>query len=611
MKRSTSMQQAVPGLWRVVCTFWPYIRQQWGLLVISGLALLADVGLRVLEPWPLKIIFDYVLIPAQTEGSVSLPGFSALDPIILLTFTAISVVAITGLRAIAAYWSTVSLAIVGSRVMTHVRNQLYRHLQRLSLSYHSQARSGDLIVRVSSDASRLQEILLTAALPLVVSILTLAGMVVVMAWLDWKLTLLSLVTFPLFALAATRLSRRIRSVSLHQRQQEGAVAATAAESLSAIKLVQALSLENAFADVFAQQNHRSLRESVETKRLAAHLERTVDVIIALGTALVLWYGARLVIQDALSPGDVLVFLTYLKNAFKPVQNFAKYTGRLAKAAASGERILNVLEQTPDVRDRKHAQPAPIFRGRVQLENLHFAYQSGHNVLHGINLTAQPGQQIAIVGASGSGKSTLMSLLLRLYDPTAGRILIDGQDIRDYTLDSLRPQISAVLQDSLLFAATIRENIAHGVAGVSDAEIEAAARLANAHKFITALPQGYDTVVGERGATLSGGQRQRIAIARAAIRRTPILILDEPTTGLDNANEQVVIEALRRLACDRTTFLITHNLYLATQADQILYLEQGRVLEQGTHAELMRRQGHYAALYQMQSAVQDGSPALPS
>ena len=299
MTRSTPIQQTVPGLWRIVCTFWPYIRQQRGLLMISGLALLADVGLRVLEPWPLKIIFDYVLIPARTEDSNPLSDLAALDPVLLLTFTAISVIVITGLRAIAAYWSTVSLAIVGSRVMTQVRNQLYRHLQRLSLRYHSQARSGDLIVRVSSDASRLQEILLTAALPLVVSLLTLAGMVIVMAWLDWKLTLLSLVTFPLFALAATRLSRRIRSASLYQRQQEGAVAATAAESLSAIKLVQALSLEQAFADLFAQQNHRSLKESVETKRLAAHLERTVDVIIALGTALVLWYGARLVIQDAL------------------------------------------------------------------------------------------------------------------------------------------------------------------------------------------------------------------------------------------------------------------------------------------------------------------------
>ncbi|PZO39976.1 MAG: protein tyrosine phosphatase, partial [Shackletoniella antarctica] len=248
----------------------------------------------------------------------------------------------------------------------------------------------------------------------------------------------------------------------------------------------------------------------------------------------------------------------------------------------------------------------IFGGALRLEDLWFAYEPGQPVLQGLNLSVQPGQQVAVVGPSGSGKSTLMSLLLRLYDPTAGRILIDGCDLRDYTLDSLRPQISVVLQESLLFAATIRENIAYGVAGVSPGEIEAAARLANAHDFITALPQGYDTPVGERGATLSGGQRQRIAIARAAIRQTPILILDEPTTGLDNANEQAVVAALRRLAQGRTTFLITHDLSLTTQADQVLYLEQGQVIEQGTHSNLMTKNGSYATLFRMQSALRDES-----
>ena len=602
MKQSTSISQTVPGLWRVVCAFWPYVQQQWSLLLVSGIALIAEVGLRILEPWPLKIVFDYVLIPG-TETAVLL-GQTNLDPVILLTVAALSIVGVTGLRAIAGYWSTVSLAILGSRVMAQVRNQLYRHLQRLSLDYHSKARSGDLIVRVSSDANRLQEILLTAALPLVVSVLTLVGMIGVMVWLDFKLTLLSLVTFPLFGLAATRLSRRIRSASLQQRQREGAVAATAAESLAAIKLVQALSLEDAFADVFDQQNRSSLAESVETKRLAANLERTVDVLIAFGTASVLWYGARLVIQDALSPGDVLVFLTYLKNAYKPVRNFAKYTGRLSKAAASGERILNVLEQKPDVCDRTNAVPAPIFKGAVQLNDLSFAYTLDQKTLNGINLSVQPGEQIALVGPSGSGKSTLMSLLLRLYDPTEGQLKIDGHDIRDYTLESLRPQISVVLQDSLLFAATIRENIAYGIASASDEEIEAAARLANAHEFIMDLPDGYNTVVGERGSTLSGGQRQRVAIARAAIRHTPILILDEPTSGLDNASEQAVAEALRRLAQKRTTFLITHDLHLATPADQILYMEQGQVVEQGTHSELMRKNGPYATLFRMQAVVQD-------
>jgi ATP-binding cassette subfamily B protein len=600
MASSKSLQKSIPGLWRILRYFSPYIRKQQQLLLISGIGMVADVGLRVLEPWPLKFVFDYVLI--QNQPPASFPFLTTLAPVWLLTFSALAAIAIPVLRALAAYWSTVGLALVGSRVMAEVRERLYRHLQQLSLSYHTKARSGDLIVRVSSDASRLQEILITAALPLLVSVLTLFGMLGVMFWMDRDLTLLSLLTLPFFGLAASRLSERIRESSLKQRKREGAVAATAAESIAAIKLVKALSLQEPFANIFARQNQRSLDESVQTQRLASHLERTVDVVIAIGTAVVLWYGSWLVLRDALTPGDVLVFLTYLKNAFKPVQNFAKYTGRLAKAAASGERILDVLEETPDVQDLPGSITAPPFRGDVEFDRVSFGYEPNQVLLNKINLKVQAGQQVAIVGTSGGGKSTLVSLLMRLYDPTSGVVKIDGRDLRDYTLDSLRSQISVVLQDSLLFAATIRENIAYGMSNVTEQDIIAAAKLANAHDFITALPQGYDTVVGERGATLSGGQRQRIAIARAAIRQAPILILDEPTTGLDKENEQVVIEALQRLAKNRTTFIITHDLYLATRADLILYLEGGQIQEQGSHIELMHCQGRYAALYQMQSAV---------
>ncbi|WP_088888830.1 ABC transporter ATP-binding protein [Leptolyngbya ohadii] len=607
MKHSAPLNQALPKLWRLMHRFSPEIWQQRTLLLISGAALIANVGLQLLEPWTLKFVFDYVLIP-QTNSSTNdrlaaIPLLNQLEPITLLTLAAIAVIAITALRALAAYWSTFGLAVVSSRVMAQVRNQLYYHLQHLSLAYHTKARSGDLVVRISSDASRLQEILLTAVLPLVVSILTLFGMVGVMLWMDRDLTLLALLTFPLFAFATHHLSRRIRNASVAHRHQEGAVAATVAESISAIKLVQALSLQDAFASVFCRDNERSLRESVKTQRLAASLERSVDVIIALGTAIVLWQGSRLVLRDALTPGDVLVFLTYLKNAFKPVQNFAKYTGRLAKAAASGDRILDILDEVPDVRNLPNATAAPAFRGTVRFHRVSFAYEPGQDLLQEISFTVQPGQQVAIVGMSGSGKSTLMSLLLRLYDPTQGRVLIDGHDLRDYTLETLRPQISVVLQDSLLFAATVWENIAYGVPHATREEIQAAAHLANAHTFIEALPQGYDTILGERGATLSGGQRQRLAIARAAIRKAPILILDEPTTGLDQANEQAIVTALHQLAQDRTTFLITHNLQLATRSDLILYLENGRLLEQGTHRELLRLKGRYAALYQIQNQMQ--------
>jgi len=379
------------------------------------------------------------------------------------------------------------------------------------------------------------------------------------------------------------------------------MAATAAESIGAVKVIHALSLEGTFAQAFTGQSRKNLATGVRATRLSAALERTVDLLIAIATAAVLWFGARSALRGAMTPGDLVVFLAYLKNAFRPVRDFVKYTGRLAKASAAGERVLDLLDRTPDVRDLPGAVPAPALRGAVRFDGVGFCYEPGQPALEAIDCEVEAGQHVALVGPSGSGKSTFVSFILRLYDPTAGRVLIDGRDIREYTLASLRAQASVVLQDSLLFAATIQDNIAYGAPGASREAIEAAARLANAHAFVEALPQGYDTIVGERGVTLSNGQRQRIAIARAAVRRAPLLILDEPTVGLDGENERAVIEALERLAEGRTTFLITHDLQLAARADVILYLEAGRVRERGTHAELLQTDGRYALLYHLQTA----------
>ncbi|OLC07095.1 MAG: protein tyrosine phosphatase [Gemmatimonadetes bacterium 13_1_40CM_70_11] len=606
MARPSTLRDSLPGLGRLVRRFSPYLRRERSLIVTSLVALYCEVGLRLLEPWPLKVVLDRVVATVRGRGVSRLPMLNAVDPATLLALAAVAVVAFAGLRALAAYYNTVGFALVGNRVLTAVRNEVYSQLQRLSLSFHARARSGDLIVRVISDVGFLQDVTVTAFLPLLANALTLVGMTAVMLWLSAPLTLLALATGPLFWVCTMRISRRIRETARRQRQQEGAMAATAAESIGAVKVVRALSLEGTFAQAFTGQSRKNLATGVAATRLSAGLERTVDLLIAVATALVLWFGARLVLHGGMTPGDLIVFLAYLKNAFRPVKDFAKYTGRIAKASAAGERVLDLLDRTPDVRDLPGAVPAPPLRGAVRFEGVSFAYEPGRPALEHIDCELQPGQHVALVGPSGSGKSTFVSLILRLYDPTAGRVLIDGRDIREYTLASLRTQMGVVLQDSLLFATTIRDNIAYGATGAPLEAIEAAARLANAHEFIAALPQGYETVVGERGVTLSNGQRQRIAIARAAIRRAPILILDEPTTGLDGENERAVIEALERLGEGQTTFLITHDLRLAARADLILHLEAGRVHERGTHAELLRADGRYATLSRLQAAGAGGA-----
>lgn len=599
MARPETLRGSLPGIGRFVVYFWPYLRKYRALMAGSMMALLSQVVLRILEPWPLKFVFDSVLIPQEGTAPADPGRFS---PLTILTLAAVAVVLIVALRALVGYLSTIGFAIVGNRVLTEVRSDLYRHLQNLSLAFHNRARGGDLTIRVIGDVGMLKDVTVTAIMPMLANVLILVTMAGVMMWLNWRLALITLAVMPLFWLRSVDLSRRIQTVSRNQRKREGNVASTAAESIGAIKVIQALSLQSKFADAFASDNNKSMKEGVQAKRLEARLERSVDVLIAIATALVLWYGARLVLANQLTPGDLLVFTTYLKTAFKPVRDFAKYTGRIAKASAAGERVLEVFDEEPDVSDLPGAIEAPPLRGAASFRNVSFAYEPDQPVLREVDFDIQPGQQVALVGPSGHGKSTVASLLLRLYDPTAGEVTIDGRDIRDYTVESVRGQISVVLQDNILFASTLRENIAYGVDGATDEDVEAAARMANAHDFIQRLPEGYDTVVGERGVTLSGGQRQRIAIARAAIRQSPILILDEPTTGLDEENERAVGQALQRLARGRTTFIIAHDLQLAARADLILYIEHGRIVERGSHAELLGENGRYAKLFRLQTAI---------
>ncbi len=586
MSRPTTLGESLSRFRGSGRRFVPYLKPERPLIAGGLVALLAEVAMRLLEPWPLKFVIDGVI--AHTGSDVVPAQSMSLQTVLILACVAL--LAITGLRALSSYLMTICFALVGNRLLTRVRADLYAHLQRLSMAFHDKAGTGDLVQRVTADVGRLKEVAVTAGLPLTGNFATLIGMVAVVAVLDWQLALVMLLVFPIFALTGMRLSRRINTVSRKQRKAEGALATQATEVLSAMQVVQSYSLEERMQRQFAGANTKTLKDGVQAKKLAAGLERKTDVLVGAATALVLYAGAQRVLAGALTPGELVVFLTYLKAAFKPMRDVAKYTGRIASAAASAERIVRIMDERPAIRDASWARPARRFLGDVRFEDVWLSYVPGTPVLRGLDLHVRPGERVAIVGQSGSGKSTLVMLLSRLRDPDDGRVLIDGHDLRDLTLDSVRGQVAVVLQESVLFATTIRENIAHGVPEATQEQIEAAARLAGAHDFILAMPEGYDTVVGERGATLSGGQRQRIAIARAAIRDASVVVLDEAMTGLDSDTEREVAAAMDRLTADRTTLVVTHDLAAAANADRVVWIEDGRVADTGSPADLLDDRG---------------------
>lgn len=592
MARPKGLKQSVPGLIRFFSYILPYIKSNKWLIIGAFLSLFAQTLLRLLEPWPMKFIIDKLVEPNSDSGN-HLQLLSTLDNAGYFATLAGVLVLITMLRALMTYLTTICMALAGNHIITSLRERLFSHLQALSPVFHQQQKSGDLVIRTISDIGLIKEVAITAAVPLIGNTLIFVSIMFVMLWLNWQLALLSLSTIPLLWFITKKKSQQIRTVARKNRKREGVMAATAAESINSIKSVQALTLEDRFSTIFSNANNKSLKEGVKSKRLIAGLQRSVDILIALSTALVLWYGALQVLNGLLSTGELLVFVYYLRRLFRPIRDFTKYSARLAKASAAGERVLDILERERDVKERKDATTAPHFTGAIQFKEVTFSYLSDEErALTEINLEIAPGQKVAIVGPSGSGKSTIIAMLLRLHDPQQGAIYIDGCDIRQYTLISLRQQVSIVMQDTALFATTISNNITIGLHEISDSRVIEAAKIADIHNFISSLPMGYETEVGERGLTLSVGQRQRIAIARAAIRESSLLVLDEATTGLDPLTEQSVNQSLAKLSSQRTTLIITHRKEVAQQCDCILFVREGQIIEQGTHDELMHIRGDY-------------------
>lgn len=586
--RPRGLREAVPGLRRLVPHLRPHLRGQ-RVLVGGGLAaMFLEVVMRLLEPWPLKFVIDGVI----GHLGADLGGGAPADLQQVLLLACIGLLVVVLLRALASYLMTICFALAGNRLLTSVRADAFAHLQRLSLSFHDRARTGDLVQRITSDVGRLKEVAVTAALPLFGNVVTLAAMLVVVFVLDWQLALCMLLVFPVFLLTGRKVSSRIHTVSRKQRKAEGHLATLATETLGSMQVVQAYTLEEEMQRRFSSNNLTTLKDGVKAKKLSAGLERSTDVLVGVATALVLWVGAQRVLAGALTPGELVVFITYLKAAFKPMRDLAKYTGRIAQAAASAERVVDLLEQQPEVRDSSWARPGHRLSGHVEFEHVWMGYEPGRPVLRGVHVRIEPGERVAFVGPSGAGKSSLVGLLTRTRDPQSGTVRLDGWDLRDLTVHDVRSQVAMVLQESLLFATSIRDNIAmgapEGAGEVTDEQVVAAARVAGAHEFITALPHGYDTIVSERGTTLSGGQRQRIAIARAVIRDAPVVVLDEATTGLDGETETEVVAALDRLTRDRTTIIITHDLEAARDADRVVWIEAGRVVDQGPPARVLAR-----------------------
>ena len=575
----------------------PY--RTWVIIVFA--AMLVETLMSLASPWPLKIVLDNAL------GHDKLPAWLLWihelgidrDTMGLALFAGLATVLIAAIGAVANYIDNYYTESVGQWVANDLRIRIYDHLHRLSLGYYAGHQTGSMLSTLTSDVSTVQDFASSATLSIVVDVMTIIGMLGIMFYLEWDFALIAVGVTPFLLLFVMRFKKAVKNATREVRVRQSDIVAVVEQGLGSMRAVKAFGREDLETARMTQASRASVDAALKARRIKSLLSPVVTIVVALCTAFVLWRGTAVIVAGAMTVGALTVFLAYLSKFFKPVQDLAKMTNTIAQTAVGLERIQKILGADDVIPERPDAIVPPPLRGEVVFEHVAFAYDDDNRVLRDVSFTIKPGQIIGLVGGTGSGKSTIVSLIPRFYDVTAGRILVDGIDIRDYRLHPFRRQIGFVLQETVLFHGTIRDNIAYGRPDASEADIVAAAKLANAEEFIVKMPHGYDTIVGERGDTLSGGQRQRIGIARAVIRNNPILILDEPTAALDTESERLVIEGLERLMKGRTVITIAHRLSTIRDAHNIIVLKDGVVAEQGTHDALVAQRGIYAGLYDVQ------------
>jgi len=555
---------------------------------------------EILSPWPLKLIFDYILLDNPVPpGLAFAERMFQEDKYLSVVILSSLILFISLLRGVLSYLQTFFTSRIGLQLVHSLRRKLFSHLQRLSLSFHDRTRSGELVSKISGDTNALKDVFSQTGFILASHALTFVGMFFLMFLLSWKLAFIALTTFPILAYTIVSLYRKVKENAKRQRNKEGKVVSRITEMLSAIPLVQSFAREQYEQEQFEIDSSETLEESIRMTRMIAATSRVVDILTAFGVFSAVLFGSFQVLKGIITPGDVLIFSAYINKMYGPVKKISRLSAKVSKAMASAERISDLLETEPEIIDRPNALKATDVKGGISFKEVSFGYADGNEILKKVSFNILPGEKVALVGSSGAGKSTVAKLILRLYDVREGAILIDGLDIKEYERESLRRKIGIVLQDSILLGTTIRENVSYGKPDATEEEIESAARLSYAHDFISALPDGYETVLGERGCTLSGGQRQRIGLARAIIKHPSILILDEPTSAVDAESAKLIHEAIEQFQKGRTSLVIVHHFSSIKDFDRIIVMKNGELLEQGKHDDLLNQKGYYAELYRHQ------------